>query len=277
MFIDQFIREKRYLLNVSPATIRWYTHALKWLPNESPSDNELRDTVIRMRSEGLKATGANAAIRAINVYLKWRGLGHIRQLQEPEFIPPMFSADQVQRIVRWKPTTFYDKRLHLLMLILFDNGCRISEALAVKMSDVNLDDLLMTLTGKGRRQRRVPMSIELRRVLCRFTNEKQAAEYLLSSKDGKPLLRNVCLRNVKQVCTRLGFEPPARTLHAFRTTFAIGYLRNGGSVFHLQKILGHRTLEMTRRYANLVTEDLQSVHERFSLLGSAKVSLLSRR
>ena len=49
-------------------------------------------------------------------------------------------------------------------------------------------------------------------------------------------------------------------------TFAVNYLRRGGSVFHLQKVLGHSTLEMTRRYANLVTADLQAVHERVSLL-----------
>jgi integrase/recombinase XerD len=45
--------------------------------------------------------------------------------------------------------------------------------------------------------------------------------------------------------------------------------RNGGSVFHLQKVLGHSTLEMTRRNANLVTADLQAVHEQVSLLSQS--------
>jgi site-specific recombinase XerD len=62
--------------------------------------------------------------------------------------------------------------------------------------------------------------------------------------------------------------PPERTLHAFRHTFAVHYLRKGGSVFHLQKVLGHSTLEMTRRYANLLTEDLQAVHQKISLLAA---------
>ena len=74
------------------------------------------------------------------------------------------------------------------------------------------------------------------------------------------------LRDVKRLCKRLGIVPPARTIYAFRHTFAVNYLRKGGSVFHLQKMLGHSTLEMTRRYANLMTEDLQQIHEKVWLL-----------
>jgi integrase/recombinase XerD len=77
--------------------------------------------------------------------------------------------------------------------------------------------------------------------------------------------RNV-LRDVKRLCKQMGFDPPARTLHVFRHTFAIHYLRKGGSVFQLQKVLGLSSLEMTRRYANLMTADLQAVHEQVSLL-----------
>jgi integrase/recombinase XerD len=91
---------------------------------------------------------------------------------------------------------------------------------------------------------------------------------LLATRNETQLGRRVVLRAVKNLCNRLGFDPPARTLHSFRHTFAVNYLRRGGSVFHLQKVLGHSTLEMTRRYANLMTEDLQAVHERVSLLSS---------
>jgi hypothetical protein len=50
-----------------------------------------------------------------------------------------------------------------------------------------------------------------------------------------------------------------------RHRFAVNCVRNGGSVFHLQKLLGHSSLEMTRKYANLVTEDLQKMHPQVSL------------
>ena len=168
--------------------------------------------------------------------------------------------------ITWKPSGRYDRRLHLLVLFLLDTGCRITEALGVRVRDIDFDNLLVTLDGKGRRQRLVPFSHELRRALFRAISENDSAAFLFASDSGTALMRRNVLRDVKTLCRELGFEPPARTVHAFRHTFAVNYLRRGGSVFHLQKVLGHSTLEMTRRYANLVTADLQAVHERVSLL-----------
>jgi Site-specific recombinase XerD len=278
---ELFIRERRYLLNVSEHTVSWYTCALKWLPSESPTQDELKDVVMRMREKGLKETGCNAAIRAINAYLHWNtgaerkcGAGcihpRIRPLKEPQVILPTFTDEQVKRLIAWKPGAkhFYERRLHLLVLVLFDLGCRISEALTVRVSDINLDDLLVTLNGKGRKQRIVPFSFVLRKALHRFIADfnLKADAFVFATTDGVQMSRVVAMREVKALCEQLGFTAPRRTLHSFRHLFAINYLRRGGSLFHLQKTLGHSSLEMTRRYANLVTADLQAVYERVSLL-----------
>jgi integrase/recombinase XerD len=125
-----FLREKQYLENVSTNTLRWYKHALKWLPSESPDEAALKDMVIRMREKGLKATDCNAAIRAINCYLKWSKSSHkIQQLREEKMIMPTFTDAQVKMLISFKATTDFERRLHLLVLVLFDTGCRISEAL----------------------------------------------------------------------------------------------------------------------------------------------------
>ena len=265
---SQFIRERQYLHNVSLSTVEWYKCSFKWLRSETPTEEELRDAVMRMREKGLKATGCNSAIRAINAYLKWSGSPHrVLYLKEDQRVLPTFTQPAIKKLVSYKPKNFYKHRLHLLILVLLDTGCRIDEVLSLRAQDCDLDNLLFTVTGKGRKQRRIPFSFELRRVLARFLIDFPS-ELVFATRRGRKLGRRVVLRDVKLLCRRLGITPPERTLHAFRHTFAVHYLRKGGSVFHLQKVLGHSTLEMTRRYANLLTDDLQAIHQRVSLLAA---------
>jgi integrase/recombinase XerD len=277
----EFIRERQYLHNVSPATISWYSHAFKWLPSESPTQHDLKDTVLRMREKGLKETGCNAAIRAINAYLHWNsgaerkcgpGCTHprISQLKEPQNVLPTLTEAQIRMLVHWKPKAkhFYERRVHLLALLLLDTGCRITEALTLRVGDVDLENMLITFDGKGRKQRIVPFSFAMRKALHRYVADFACKpdSLLFATRQETPVRRITALRSLKLLCEQLGFAPPARTAHAFRHSFAIGYLRRGGSVFHLQKMLGHASLEMTRRYVNMTTADLQAVHERVSLL-----------
>lgn len=276
---QEFIRERRYLHNVAPRTLEWYENSFRWLPCEAPTQEQLNETVIRMREKGRKASGCNCASRAINSYMHWTsgsgrkcgaGCGHprIQRLKEPQNILPTFTDMQVKCLVAWKPKGKYQHRLHVLTLFLLDTGCRISEALNASVRDIDLENLLVTLDGKGSKQRVVPISFELRKALFRYCKQfdRKPDGLLFPNGSKTKLTRNNVLRNVKALCRNLGFEPPCRTLHSFRHTFAVTYLRRGGSVFHLQKVLGHSSLEMTRRYANLGTADLQAVHERISLL-----------
>jgi len=140
---EQFIRERQYLHNVSPATVSWHTYNLKWLPSETPTEDELKQTVIRMREKGLRATGCNSAIRSINAYLKWSGSSlKIAQMKEPQVILPTYPIPQLQLLLNWKP-----KKLtgHRLISVLADTGCRIDEALSLHWKDIDFDNLLLLL------------------------------------------------------------------------------------------------------------------------------------
>ena len=70
---------------------------------------------------------------------------------------------------------------------------------------------------------------------------------------------------IKRLCLRAGVKDARPGPHTFRHTAAISYLRNGGDLFTLQNMLGHSTLEMTRRYtSSLGTEDMMRVHKKAS-------------
>jgi integrase/recombinase XerD len=229
----------------------------------------------------LKASAVNAYIQAVNAYLHWCAnpdIKHnpfcrharIQKLREPVAILPVYTAVQISTLLKFRPSGFIDRRLHLLVCMLLDTGCRISEVLGIRVENCDVDNLLLIVTGKGDKQRRIPMSIELRKLIVRFVHDFDLTPLtpVLCTRRGKRLDVPTCRRDVKNLCSRLGFTAPPRVLHSFRHTFAVNYLKRGGSVFHLQKMLGHSTLTMTRRYANLSVQDLSDVHQRLSLLAA---------
>jgi len=265
---ERFLEERLYLTNVSPRTIEWYKEAFRWLPCPNPNELDLKNYVLRMRERGLRPVSCRSYTTAVNAYLKWSGSElRIPRMKVEQRVPSTFTAEDIGKLVRSKPKGFYALRLHALVLTLADTGCRIGEVLSLRWTGVDFDNLLLTVMGKGSKERKIPFSFELRRNLYRYKQQTRF-ELVFAAKSGLPLMRRNTLRDVKNLCKRLGVRAPERTLHAFRHTFALNYLRKGGSVFHLQKVLGHSSLEMTRRYANLCTADLQAVHERCSLLSS---------
>ncbi|HWR15137.1 MAG TPA: tyrosine-type recombinase/integrase [Terriglobales bacterium] len=278
---EQFCKERQYLANVSPRTIEWYKESLKWLGTPDPTEDDLKAFVMRMRQKGLKATSCNNRIRAINAYLHWAsGNSNIKcspmckhhrvsKLKEPQCVLPTFSQDDIKKFMNWKPKTKSRQRLQTLVLLLADTGVRLNEALDLKWDNVDLDNLLITVRGKGDKERKVPFSFELRRFLFKWKQKSEGSFLAFQTRTGNKLGKRVVLRDVKNLCTNLKIKIPARTIHAFRHSFALNYLRSGGSVFHLQRALGHSSLEMTRRYSNLQTSDLQAVHQRVSMLAAA--------
>ncbi len=263
---EEFIQEKTYLLNVSPATVHWYRHAFAKLTSPNPTQDDLKDSVIRMRKDGLTAQSVNCFGRAINTYLRWRGFDYkMPKLKVEEKVPDTFGKGDIAKFAGWKPKTDTKLRLQVLVLLLADTGVRINEALSLRWQDVSLGDLLLTVKGKGRKERRIAFSHELRRHLFHL---KQKAKYdLVFSADlGKKLGHRNVMRDVSNLCQQLGIRRRGRLLHSFRHSFAMHYIQSGGSVFHLQAQLGHSDLEMTKMYVHLSPEHLRESHSRLSML-----------
>ena len=116
----------------------------------------------------------------------------------------------------------------------------------------------------------MPMSLELRKVLWRYMPFHSGATLFATARGDKLDQRNV-LREFKRLGKTLKIEGVRFSPHTLRHTFAVGYLRQGGNVFYLQRILGHTSLEMTNKYVrSLGVEDPKAVHERFSLLSATR-------
>ena len=88
-------------------------------------------------------------------------------------------------------------------------------------------------------------------------------DYLFPSKTNRRLDRNNLRETIQRIAERAGVS--GVTIHRFRHTFAINFLRNGGSVLELQEMLGHEKMETVRIYAKLAEVDLAAAQRRSSV------------
>lgn len=270
---ELFIRERRYFKNVSPATVEWYEQSFRAFSGAWETKQALGQRIADLLTAGIQPVSVNTYLRCIRAFLRWAyAEGHLSaifpvpKLKHEEKVIATLRPDQIQRILRARPKNTTERRLHTLALTLMDTGMRIAEALRLEQGDLDFDSLLIRVCGKGGKQRLVPMSLELRKVLFRFVGARRSGP-VFATRSGTRLGQRNTLRDFKAFGERIGAITDVRfSFHTLRHTFALNYIRSGGDVFRLQRILGHSTLEMTRRYVNLQTEDLQAVHDRLSLL-----------
>jgi integrase/recombinase XerD len=280
----RFIQEKQFIKNLSPATIYDYGCAwnkwMRFLPDDPKAitEQDVQDAIIGMRASGLSAISTNSYLRVLKVWLRWLKIPgadgmpiRVEMQQAPRLVPRTFSRDELTVLLHIKAETMTEKRIYTLMRMYLDTGARAEELLALRRGDVNMQDQLLAITGKGARERVVPFSLMLRADIQRWMNltpDAPATAYLFPTTRGHYAYRN-CLRDFVEMAKHVGIIGRRVSLHTFRHSFATHYIQAGGDPMRLQRVLGHSTLTMTQKYVSLQTRDLSAVHEQFSPLSSA--------
>ena len=144
---------------------------------------------------------------------------------------------------------------------MLDTGLRLSEVAGLRRCDLRPDGTVKVL-GKGARERIVPVGHVARQALVRHLRQE------LPAGSDAPIFRSrrggaLGWRGIQQVFKRLKARagiPGRCSPHLLRHTFAHSYLVNGGDVFSLQRMLGHTTLDMVKRYVALAEGDLVARH-----------------
>jgi len=162
--------------------------------------------------------------------------------------------------VAQRSTGARDKAIIMLML---DTGIRVGELLRLQVGDVNIESgeihILPFESSIKSRSRTVFVGKATRRVVWMYLSERD---------DPIPdaHLFDIRYQAIRAMLRRLGERVGVDNVrpHRFRHTFAIQYLRNGGDVFTLQRLLGHSSLEMVRHYLRLADADAEDAHRRAS-------------
>lgn len=234
----------------------------------------------RPQNKGLSGHAINCYLRAVRAFWSWlvreeiilfSPFAKVRIPKPPKKVIPTFSESQLHTLFEAIPTSApIGFRDWTMVLTLLDTGLRASELVGLTTEHVNLDEGMVKVNGKGSKERIVPIGARVQRAIWKYLQlyrpqpPHPPCSNLFLTRNGEPLTVNRLEGRIETYGRRAGIEGVRCSPHTFRHTFAISYLRNGGDVFSLQRILGHSSLDVVKLYVNLAQADVKACHRRFS-------------
>lgn len=195
----------------------------------------------------------------------------IRLPKKPKRLPRVIlSSAEVKKLLQAPDTQSNGGyRNRIILEILYDTAIRRAEVAGIKLHDLDLAAGYIRITGKGDKDRVVPLSRRvcelvqnyILMVRPKFVSGNDPG-YLVLNRWGQKMDPNSVWAVVKR-CVMLSGIKKNITTHTFRHTCATHMLKNGAPVRHLQEMLGHESLESTQIYTHVTINDLKQIHAQY--------------
>jgi len=195
------------------------------------------------------------------------------KIETPEVartIPDYLTQTEIDELFRnIKEDNIYELRDKCIFELLYSSGLRISEACNLRIGDVDMDNMAITVEGKGGRQRLVPFGEKSLEILKKYMTEsrpeilkKRVCEFVFVSKKGSYINRKSVWRLLNHYIKRTKIKKKV-TPHTLRHSFATHLLENHADLKSVQELLGHIDISTTQIYTHMANKTLKEVHKKF--------------
>jgi integrase/recombinase XerD len=257
----------------APRTVEAYRRDLTALsdyvgkPIARASLEELERYTASLRADGLAATTIARRTAAARSFFRHQQLlgarddnpaAAVKLPRRPKPLPKTLSPGEAERLIdAAKGTQPRNLRDQALVELMYGAGLRVSEAVGLDKSGVDLDDRFVRVTGKGGKERVVPIGRPavdaVRRYLSRgrpYLDRRHRPELFLNAKGG-PLTRAGAFLILRRLAETAGLEPTRVHPHILRHSFATHLLEGGADLRSVQEMLGHADLSTTELYTHV--------------------------
>lgn len=280
-FLSYLKRER----NVSPHTERSYLSDLEQFfeflgaKDVTEVDHQtLRQFMALLMKDDIKKSSVArklSAIRSFFKYLNREGTltGNPAKLvstpRQEKRLPAVLTADDAQRLMEVPAATAGDNhdavlRDRAVLETLYSTGIRASELIGMNRDDIDWNDRLARIRGKGRKERVVPIGHKALAVLETYLNGKSKSTdhtAVFTGPTGKRLTVRTVQRILENYRKKLGLTQKASP-HTLRHSFATHLLESGADLRAIQELLGHASLSTTQRYTHLNLDSLMETYDK---------------
>lgn len=195
-------------------------------------------------------------------YIRESPAERIKYLKEEEKIKEPLTREEIKKILdQFDVLTLHGHRDYIITKLLLSTGARIGETLSLKDEDVDWSNGVIIFKNTKNKKERYgyltnKMNYELKRwVTFREKYSKYPSEWLFPTNRGTQLQITAYGASLRRAGKRAGIKNVHP--HRLRATFAIEFLKNGGSIYVLSRLLGHSSIEVTKIYLNMTEKDLR--------------------
>lgn len=241
------------------------------------SSRDLEMMVAEMRNGTLSASSISSYVRTLKSFLSWCNDKDITTLnislyKAPETVKDTYTLTELKKLLQkpnMKKCGFTEYRNWVIVNLLLNSGCRAKTIRSMLVKDVDLNSKRITYrhTKNGHIQF-VELCDVIIPVLREYLRHRDGRgdDVLFPNENGKPLTESGLRQAIEAYNLSRGVEKTS--IHLYRHSFAENYLRNGGNALHLQNILGHSTLAMTKHYCKIVGADIGKSLNQYSPLAN---------
>jgi integrase/recombinase XerC len=186
----------------------------------------------------------------------------VRGPKAPRKLPQVLDPDEAKTLVETPTDGPLGLRDRALLELFYSSGLRLSELCGLRWAQVDLDDALVTVHGKGRRERMVPLGSHACAALAdwRASTGAKAADAVFPGRGGAPITPRAVQLRVRQLALRQGLFKQVHP-HMLRHSFASHILESSGDLRGVQELLGHADLSTTQIYTHLDYQHLAKVYD----------------
>ncbi|MFA6702149.1 MAG: tyrosine-type recombinase/integrase [Dysgonamonadaceae bacterium] len=292
MLIDNFIKYLRYEKNYSSHTEISYFNDLTQFKNfiEQESQNQgdeikitdiendlIRRWIAQLMEQNLKPRSVRRKLSALNSFYKYLIKIGVVTKNQAKFVSgpkldkklPVFAKDKDLELIIKDENEFTDDfkghRDRFLIDFLYVTGMRKAELIGLKDEDVDFENKTIRVTGKGNKQRLIPISDETlyhlsEYITLRNTEIKNKSIALFVKNNGNPLNHNIVYDIVHKHLSNIP-TLSKKSPHVLRHSFATEMLNNGAEINAVKELLGHQSLASTEVYTHVSLEELKNIYQ----------------
>ena len=217
-----------------------------------------------------------SALKGFFNYLLFEGKinsSPLNDIESPKIenkLPEVLTEDEIKRLISSvKIDSEFGQRNKAIIEVLYGTGIRVSELTELKISNIFFNENIIKVTGKGNRERYVPLgkiaSIEIKKYLNareKLKIDSKFSDILFLNRYGRQLTRSMIFKVINDSSKNAGIDKKISP-HTLRHSYATHLLKNGADLRTIQLILGHESITTTEIYTHLDTFHLEDVLKKY--------------